>query len=433
MPQAKISPAARRSPRSCRRDRSLSFWAGAARRASCFSQRDIGGCWRDRAVRYVNTDWVSDDCDMVRTRRRYLWAALLLLVFLPTAIFGLQALLHGHRPSLSTTIPTPPLPTIPTPMPTGATPAVTLAAPVPSPREGDAMAYDDVRNEVVMFGGAGFGSGPQPANAETWTFDSRGWHRLRPTRSPDVNNDALMAEDPVSHTLVLVGGAFTPNNHSVETWTWDGHTWTQQSSLPTSNENPYGLAPLSSLGQLVLLTWPQSAAVATMHTWTWTGSGWLLRHPGTNLPVGGAAPVLAADPAHHRVIALFSATPDAGTETWAWDGSTWSRVPATNSPPYTPISGTMTPDPRTGDVVLYLGGGDVLVGSTWTLNGSTWKEVDARSPAIDTDYHGCWLLTDTRVRTVLVIGNSGRPNPLNALWVFTGSGWYAHNSSALSS
>jgi len=357
-----------------------------------------------------------------------MWGLLVLIVVAPAAFYGLQAAVQ-RTPENRSPLPATAAIIPPTAEPRGPTPAVTIAPTVPAPRERDAMAFDAVHNQVLMYGGSGFGRGPAAPPAETWTFDAGGWRLLHPASSPDLVGGWLTA-DPASGAIVLVGGPASTNG-PIETWVWDGATWTKRSDLSLTTQSLVGMATLPSLGQLVLVTAPTNDLATTDDTWTWAGSSWQLDQPGAALPVEGSTPVLVSDPAHRRVVAVFTGDANSRSETWAWNGATWSQLAANEVAPFDPITATMTADPRTGNVVLYIGGGDVRVGSTWTLNGTTWRQVNATSPVVDTDYHGSWLLADTHIGRVLMIGSAGRPNPLNVLWLFTGTSWTAERPSVL--
>jgi hypothetical protein len=357
-----------------------------------------------------------------------MWGLLVLIVVAPAAFYSVQAVVHRATSSGS------PVPTAvpiitPTAEPRGPAPAVTLAPPLPSPREMDAMAFDSANNDVVMYGGLGFGSGPQTSLRDTWTFDSAGWHLRHPATSPGIDAE-WMTEDPVTGDVVLVGGV-PPSDHVVETWTWDGVTWTKHSNLPMATKGFVGMAALPARRQLLLVTTPSSAQSVSDDTWTWGGSSWRLAAPATALPIEGSTPILVSDPSHRRLVAVFTGTADSRAETWTWNGATWAQLASNEVAPFDPITASMAADPRTGDVLMYLGGGDVRGGSTWELRGNTWREVDAVSPTIDTDYHGAWLLSDQRIGRVVMIGNAGRPNTLNALWIFTGTRWEAEPPSTL--
>jgi hypothetical protein len=358
---------------------------------------------------------------MAGSQRRLLLLVLALIVVGPLAYYGAQAALRHASPSPigATTLPLvlrPP------------TPAVTLAPPLPDPRELDAMAYDDVHDDVVLYGGAGFAGGDeQIAFNDTWVFDSRGWHEAYPTTSPAIDPTA-MAEDPVTHDLVLIGTAAV--GPATQTWTWDGATWTRRADLPVTTQTANSLATLSALGQLVLITTSTGAQPAPSETWLWNGSGWKLQHSAASLPANGSTGTLVSDPVHRRVLALFTGVSSAAGQTWSWDGSTWTQVATAVTPPYDPITTSMAYDPQSGDVVLYATGD---IDTTWALDGSSWREVSRNSPSVDTDYHGAMLLTDTHLGKVFMLGSANRPNPLNALWIYTGIGWYAMKPSVLSS
>ena len=360
--------------------------------------------------------------------RRRMWGLLVLIVVGPAAFYGIRTVVHTStpvEPSFRATLHI----TTPTAEPLGPTPAVTLDPPLPSPRELDAMAFDAAHNDVLMYGGTGFGSGPQASSRETWTLDAGGWRLRDPVTSPDIDA-GWMTADPATGSIVLVGGV-PPDDQQLETWIWDGSTWTKHGDVPNPSQTLVGMAALPALKELVLVTAPASGQLTSDDTWTWTGASWRLDAPLTALPVEGSTPIVVSDPAHHRVVAVFTGNANSRAETWTWDGSTWSPLAANEVEPFDPITTSMAADPRTGDVLMYIGGGDARAGSTWALSGAVWREVDGISPAVDTDYHGAWLLADPRIGRVVMIGNAGRPNTLNVLWVFTGTGWKAERPSVL--
>ena len=371
---------------------------------------------------------------------RRLLVAVVAIPLMLIAATGIRGVIGGSppaAPSPTTAVPAPTqLPGIHTPLPVRfvPTPRVTLTPPIPPAREMTATAYDSMRNDVVMFGGGGFGPGiAPPPGDDTWTFDSSGWHEQHPPTSPPALSDLLMTEDPNTRDLILVGqSSLDSTSATVETWLWDGRTWARMADLPV-REPPVSMATLISSREVVLVTYAEPAAGAPptgTHTWTWDGSTWSLRHPDANLPVGGASPTLIGNPARRRVIALTATTADNGQQTWSWDGDTWLPVAAPGQPHYDPITASGAEDPYSGDVVLYMGGGD-SGGTTWILGADGWHLADPTSPAVDTDYHGAQLVADPHLRAVIVIGGAGRPNPLNVLWTFTGAHWIALEPTAL--
>ncbi|MFZ2032460.1 MAG: hypothetical protein WAW53_01750 [Candidatus Dormiibacterota bacterium] len=290
------------------------------------------------------------------------------------------------------------------------------------------MGYDSVANNIVMLGGQTFptsaGAGAIQTLNDAWTLDSLGWHQdhLVPDPTPGA-----IAQDPRTGQLIMVGSPL-PTGLASQTWIWDGSAWRRLADLPAPTDRVVGLAPLAD--RLVLVT--ENSQVTATQTWAWTGSTWLLRHPITNLPLGAAGPVIAPDPRRHRIIAVLVAAPTAGgaTQTWAWNGSTWLLVSSTFKLGLDPTSANMAPDPQTGTVLLYMHP-DGSVACTWALDGAAWREVNSSSPGVDTSFSGALLLSDTHIGRVILIGGAARPNPLNVLWVLSGSVWSAEPASVL--
>jgi cysteine-rich repeat protein len=80
-----------------------------------------------------------------------------------------------------------------------------------------AMAYDPIREVVVLFGGIHMGN----ALGDLWQLDDSGWTRLEPPFGPSPRYGASMAWDAARQRVVLFGG--TPAS---DTWEWDGTAWT---------------------------------------------------------------------------------------------------------------------------------------------------------------------------------------------------------------
>jgi hypothetical protein len=88
-----------------------------------------------------------------------------------------------------------------------------------------AMAYDELRQVVVMFGGSRVGVG---AISETWEYDGTSW-RQRIANGPSPRFYSAAYFDRGRNTVVVVGGRRDFINYS-DTWTWDGDAWSQISA-----------------------------------------------------------------------------------------------------------------------------------------------------------------------------------------------------------
>jgi hypothetical protein len=114
------------------------------------------------------------------------------------------------------------------------------------PRQSHAMAFDQRRNRLVVFGGA-------DANGQflgdTWEMAPAafGWQWIQrtPTQSPPRRWQHKMDYDPARGVVVMTGGYGNPQcgqycaSHLNDVWEYDGDTWTQRlpsTSLPAVRE-----------------------------------------------------------------------------------------------------------------------------------------------------------------------------------------------------
>src|SRR3569623_1927804 len=94
---------------------------------------------------------------------------------------------------------------------------------IPRPRNRAALAYDSVRNRVVMFGG----SDPRAAHFynETWQWEGHDWQQAEPPPSPPARDGATMVFDSKRGRMILFGGRTRgPEGVSMycDSWRWDG-------------------------------------------------------------------------------------------------------------------------------------------------------------------------------------------------------------------
>ena len=86
-----------------------------------------------------------------------------------------------------------------------------------------AVAWDPLRERLVLFGGSDSG--------QTWLYDGAGW-TMAATEGPGVRSGASMTWDPGRRAMVLFGGfrpttPETPVDYLADTWLWDGAAWRQ--------------------------------------------------------------------------------------------------------------------------------------------------------------------------------------------------------------
>lgn len=181
----------------------------------------------------------------------------------------------------------------------------------PPARRLPAMAYDAARQRCVLFGGVAPVSpwtlpGPPPMNVlgDTWTYDGVTW-TPRAGGPPGRFNHA-MAYDEVRQVVVLFGG--TSTQPLADTWEWNGTSWTQR--FPTTSPPAFanGSMVFDPVRGVVVLHDSETTGV---DLWTYDGATW------APLPTGGvrvrsSQEALAFDP-ENQVLMLHGGAVSSGS------------------------------------------------------------------------------------------------------------------------
>jgi hypothetical protein len=105
------------------------------------------------------------------------------------------------------------------------------------------MAFDAKHGEIVLFGG--FHSEGSPTwYADTWLWDTKGWHEALTPAPPPARSGHVLAYHAVRQSIFMIGGAggkdvtATTWNYDFrkETWMWNGKAWVQE--FPENQPGP---------------------------------------------------------------------------------------------------------------------------------------------------------------------------------------------------
>jgi N-acetylneuraminic acid mutarotase len=102
----------------------------------------------------------------------------------------------------------------------------------PSKRAGYAMAYDPTHHALVLFGGIG----ETALLNDTWSYDpaTNKWTKLKPSGPvPAARYGAAMAFDQISQKMILFGGADAKDQLLNDTWAYDpaANAWTKPQTI----------------------------------------------------------------------------------------------------------------------------------------------------------------------------------------------------------
>lgn len=246
----------------------------------------------------------------------------------------------------------------------------------PDERHWHAMAFDENRNRIVLFGGQHGNGGPW--RGDTWELVGRKW-RLKSSSGPEPRYGHAMAYDPERRVIVLFGGG-TANGYLQDTWTWDGAEWKKVRSKGPPGRVFHAMAFNACAHSLILFGGKDSKEKLLGDTWRWKGKRWKrLKKVGTPPdPRYGAR--MALDTVNQGLI-LFGGASDKAPyyfdDTWFWNSAKWEKLEA-NGAPQARLFHAMAWDGKRKVVILH-GGNDVgfrTLGDTWEWDGAGWTQVD---------------------------------------------------------
>lgn len=285
----------------------------------------------------------------------------------------------------------------------------------PSPRYLQAMAYDQLRGRMVLFGGYDANGW----NNETWTWGQKQWRRENPTNIPQARWGAAMVYDVARGVCVLFGGVY----HGLylnDTWEWDGKDWTQRASISATPGGRYLHAMAYDRTRRVVVMFGGTNGPGAMgnlgDTWEWNGLEWILRSPASPLSARFGHS-MAYDTA--RGVTLLFGGEDAlgrSNETWQWNGNEWTPMIWIASPTARCFQ-AMAYDEGRGDMVMFGGcNATIIFNDTCIWNGTDWSTRALRGPAAR-NHHS--MAYDSREQTVLLFGGAMAFDPLS----FNGETW----------
>ena len=291
----------------------------------------------------------------------------------------------------------------------GTTPAGSL--------HGPGLAFDRARGVTFLFGGAG-ASG---SSAQTWQWNGAAWSQVATAASPSARTFSPLAYDVLRQRIVLYGGTTSLIN---DTWEFDGTNWSQRSPLHSPNAHGRHGLVYDEARQIVVLFGGTAANGQTLlaETWEWDGTDWTQRSPAQS-PPARRNHGMAYDALRARTVVFGGVVAGANvTDTWQYDGATWIQAAIGLPAPPSQTSHSLAGDPDRGGVVSVEASGGAL--RTWTFDGATWR---LAIPSLSPDTRDLHAMAHDPVRgETLLFGQT----PLYAFpayevtsWIHRGGAW----------
>jgi hypothetical protein len=204
------------------------------------------------------------------------------------------------------------------------------------------MAYDEVRNVTVLFGGF-----DTDYDDETWEYNGTTWTKKSPSQKPSARYGHSMVYFSALQKIVLFGG-LAADGRSAETWTYNGSNWTRLSPAQRPSARFNHSLVSNSIGNKVVLFGGNTSSVFDNETWEFNGMNWAEVTTETS-PSERYSAVAAFDALRTRVV-VFGGYADEEAyfaDTWAYDQDTlaWFDI--------TPLDPADSPTSRSDFAMVY--------------------------------------------------------------------------------
>lgn len=305
--------------------------------------------------------------------------------------------------------------------------AQSSSTPSPSARQLSAMAYDRVRNQMVMFGGR---KADGTYSNDTWVWAQGTWTQVSPATSPTARQASSMAWDPTLQAVVMFGG----NDGSTfmsDVWKWTGTTWTQI-TVPSGSAAPVGrtgaaMAFDPDRGGLVVFG-GSTATSQRNDTWQFKNNTWtqIQAHGASGAPTARSGASLAYSESTSQLV-MFGGYDGSGpttprlndTKILGPTASSWTSVDPVHKPSGRNLA-SMSYDRGIEGLVLFGGGGGdgstyTYRSDTWAWNGEDWLLADGiASPA----GRNSAAMAATPTGQVVMFGGAGASGVRSDTWVY---------------
>ena len=239
-----------------------------------------------------------------------------------------------------------------------------VTGPGPSVRDLMEMVYDPENDSIVLYGGL---SGTEQTLGDTWIFEDGEWSEADPPVSPPPNYGQAMAYDPVLGQVLMFGGI---GDNRDQTWAWDGNTWTELEPAHLPRGRFRGQLAYDAHRERLVLFGGSSVGPGPSYertTYSWSGSDWV-RERGVSRPPGRTGfAMTSAD----GVVTMFGGNngkPERLGDTWVLGKHRWRELDIRSPGGRYQIG--MAYDGARDEIIMF--GGYKTVDDDWVALDETW-------------------------------------------------------------
>jgi hypothetical protein len=285
--------------------------------------------------------------------------------------------------------------------------ALRAGASQPGPLFGPRLVYDDARKTVILYGGYPNAPEQDPPSAAMWELKAGGWEKLCDPCTPGRRAYHAMAYDPVRDRIVLFSG--TDGTATLdEVWEWNG-TWVevQQKGASMPGARRFSSLVYDRPHARMLMIGGETGGSNVADVWSYDAGTWALQPAGSTAPaeIAGTGNTTTYDPAR-GVLAIPDNRGSNNDELWAWSDG-WSQV-CSDCSARPRIAASLVYDPTLSTTYL-INGFDPAARVPTEIDG-TWKLVGNAFTLAAADPHGRdseGVVYDANRDVIVVYGGNG--------------------------
>lgn len=254
----------------------------------------------------------------------------------------------------------------------------------PEPRTFSNLIYDKKNQRLILFGGNKvlFGTKTDEDNLlnDTWEFKNNRWNKLHPINSPTPRAESAMAYDELRETVVLFGGYKIKDGEYIklgDTWEFKDNDWYLVPNSGPSERHGVSMAYDSANKSVMIFggsTIDRQYGEGKGETWKWDGVHWEKLNIKQPEGIFNATMVYNKDKGEFMRFGGYNGKSRIN-ETWSFKENIWNMLNIENAPTSRNHS-NMVFDERENRIILYGGhDGQNIFGDTWEFKDNKWKQI----------------------------------------------------------
>jgi hypothetical protein len=264
-----------------------------------------------------------------------------------------------------------------------------------------------------------------PTLEEAWEWDGTNWSKLTIGGFARGSGQAV-AYDPLRHEVVMFGGTaalgsvLASSTNIIEDGVWVIPPIISYRPQPRSQAGFQTDVATNTIWMFGGLD--ETSTFYHTDIWGYRNGQWFANNQG---PSACDGPLSAFDSDRGRLVVTCG-----GTDTWEWDGTVWKPFPDLKKEPSSRRFASLVYDPKLKKTVLFGGyNNNTFYNDTWTWNGTEWTEVKVDKKAKPPNRGQMAMWYDPLQQKVILYGGIGRGS-LNDnvtryedMWSFSGTAW----------